>query len=335
MRALSSAAGTRPRCHPGRAVRHRVSCAASPPPPLSEAALKAKTFSVRPDKLLDTATAAAGFLFRGVSGAVVGGYGARWPRAQVCLRLARCCPPLTAVPPGVALVDDDGSPGYTVARLGGKRTQESSSAAGWKRPALPLELYEFQACPFCKRLREGVNYYDLDVVVYPCPRDGPTWRKKAVALGGKAQFPLLRDPNTGALMYESADILQYLATNYGDGVVPSGLASGLAPLLCGLALLTRAGKGGKYRRSKVTEATQPVTLWGYEASPFSVLVREALTELEVPHLLRTCARGSAKRQLMLDAQGLFQAPLLEDANTGTVMFESADILQYLDATYAA
>ena len=200
--------------------------------------------------------------------------------------------------PDIALVDDDGSAVYSVARFGGKRTQESSSVAAWQRPAQPLEVYEFQGCPFCKRLREGLNYYDLDVVIYPCPRDGPTWRQKAVALGGKAQFPLMRDPNTGTTM-------------------------------------PRAGRGGKYRRSKVTEATKPVTLWAYEASPFGVLVREALTELEVPHLLKTCARGSAKRQQMKDEQGLFQAPFLEDPNTGTSMFESADILQYLDATYGA
>ena len=237
--------------------------------------------------------------------------------------------------PDIALVDDDGSAVYSVARFGGKRTQESSSVAAWKRPVQPLELYEFQGCPFCKRLREGLNYYDLDVVIYPCPRDGPTWRQKAVALGGKAQFPLMRDPNTGTTMYESLEILQYLAFNYGDGVVPSGLASGVAPILCGLAMLPRAGRGGKYRRSKVTEATKPVTLWAYEASPFGVLVREALTVLEVPHLLKTCARGSAKRQQMKDEQGLFQAPFLEDPNTGTSMFESADILQYLDATYGA
>ena len=94
MRTLSTAAGARPRCHPSRAARHRVSCAASPPPPLSDAAKSAKTFSVKPDKLLDTATAAAGFLFRGTSGAVVGGYGARVPSALSCLWSSTCCCPL-------------------------------------------------------------------------------------------------------------------------------------------------------------------------------------------------------------------------------------------------
>lgn len=233
-------------------------------------------------------------------------------------------------------MDDDGSPTYAVARFNGMRTQESSSTlANWKRPVLPLELYEFQGCPFCKRVREGATYWDLDTVIYPCPRDGPTFRPKAIALGGKAQFPLLKDPNTNTVLYESADILRYMAEQYADGVVPSSLAGGAAPALCGLALLPRAGRGGRYRRSKVTEATKPLTLWAYEASPFCVLVREVLTELEIPHILRSVARGSPKRQELFAARGLFQVPLLEDPNTGRSMFESAYIIDYLEATYAA
>jgi hypothetical protein len=46
-------------------------------------------------------------------------------------------------------------------------------------------------------VREAISVLDLDVRVYPCPKGGPTWRPKAVELGGKAQFPFLVDPNTG------------------------------------------------------------------------------------------------------------------------------------------
>ncbi len=41
---------------------------------------------------------------------------------------------------------------------------------------------------------------DLDVLVLPCPKEGPTYRPQAVAKGGKAQFPYLEDPNTGVLV---------------------------------------------------------------------------------------------------------------------------------------
>ena len=64
------------------------------------------------------------------------------------------------------------------------------------------------------------------------------------------------------------------------------------------------------------------------------LVRERLTELEIPHLFKTCARGSPKRHEMYDAYGKFQAPLLEDPNTGTATFESGEIVKYLESEYA-
>ena len=89
----------------------------------------------------------------------------------------------------------------------------------------------------------------------------------------------MEDPNTGVAMYESASIVTYMATNYADGVTPTALVGPLSPLLLGLSLLPRAGKGGKYRPSSVTAATKPLTLWAYEASPFCTIVREVLTEL--------------------------------------------------------
>jgi len=113
-------------------------------------------------------------------------------------------------------------------------------------------------------------------------------------------------------MYESADIVAYLAKSYGDGTVPAGLDWPVAPALLGFALLPRLGRGSKYHRSRVTADTKPLTLWAYEASPFCVVVREALCELEIPHLLKTAARGSPKRQQLLEQTGTFQVPYLEE-----------------------
>ena len=80
---------------------------------------------------------------------------------------------------------------------------------------------------------------------------------------------------------------------------------------------------------------QPITFWGYEASPFCALVSEVLNELELPYNQRSCGRGSPKRQELFDKRGTFQVPYIEDPNTGIAMFESADIVQYLEETYAA
>jgi hypothetical protein len=60
-----------------------------------------------------------------------------------------------------------------------------------------------------------VSVLDLDVLFYPCPQKGPTFRPKVLEMGGKKQFPYMVDPNTGVAMYESDDIIKYLADTYG------------------------------------------------------------------------------------------------------------------------
>eukprot|EP00955_Chlamydomonas_euryale_P029791 313929-Chlamydomonas_euryale.AAC.2 len=41
---------------------------------------------------------------------------------------------------------------YSAVRSGGKMLLERSDVASFKRPAQPLELYEFEGCPFCKKV---------------------------------------------------------------------------------------------------------------------------------------------------------------------------------------
>ncbi|CAL5004717.1 unnamed protein product [Urochloa decumbens] len=217
--------------------------------------------------------------------------------------------------------------------LGGWKVKEESKIGQCKRPEKPIEIYEFEGCPFCRKVREMVSVLDLDVLFYPCPQKGPTFRPKVLEMGGKKQFPYMVDPNTGVAMYESDDIIKYLADTYGDGTVPIMLRLGLlTAITAGLATLGRTGKGNSYTASKLPP--QPIEIWAYEGSPFCKLVRETLVELELPHLLHSCARGSPKRQEFFKKMGTFQAPYIEDPNTGVKMFESAEIIEYLKATYA-
>ena len=74
------------------------------------------------------------------------------------------------------------------------------------RPMRELVLYEFEACPFCRKVREALTRLDLDAEIRPCPRGGRRFRPELVARGGKAQFPYLVDPNAGLELYESNDI---------------------------------------------------------------------------------------------------------------------------------
>lgn len=217
----------------------------------------------------------------------------------------------------------------SVLRLGGGLNVKRSLGP---RPARLLELYEFEACPFCRKVRETLSSLDLEAVIYPCPKGGTRFRTKAVELGGKAQFPLLVDPNTGKQLYESDDINTYLATTYGTGSRPLMVSLGpITMLSSGLASAMRKGHGGKVRPSKLPE--KRLELWSFEASPYCRLVRERLCELELPYLLHNVAKKSPSRPAFIARSGKMQVPWLFDPNTGTELFESEAIIDYLDKTY--
>jgi len=201
-----------------------------------------------------------------------------------------------------------------------------------RRPAQPLRLYEFESCPYCRKVREALSILDLEADVFPCPKGGERFRPEVVRMGGKAQFPYLVDPNTGKAMYESDEIVRYLFAEYGDGGVPFLLAAG--PLTTASAVLAsafRPGLGTTCRPSRAPE--QPLELWSFEASPFSRIAREALCTLEIPYRLHNVAKGSRGRDAFVQRSGRMMVPYLADPNTGSEMFESAEIVAYLEGRY--
>jgi len=201
------------------------------------------------------------------------------------------------------------------------------------RPEKPLELFEFEACPFCRKVREALSILDLEVLVYPCPKGGRRYRDVLEARGGKLQFPYLADPNTGTEMYESDDIVRYLFERYGDGEVSWLLRMGpLTDMSSALSGLWRLGAGARGRASRTP--VEPLELYSMESSPFCRLVREALCSLELPYLLHNVAKGSPSRPAFIERSGKMMVPWLHDPNTNTEMFESADIVRYLERTYA-
>lgn len=201
------------------------------------------------------------------------------------------------------------------------------------RPEQLLELYEFEACPFCRKVREALSILDLNAMIYPCPKKGPRFREEVKRRGGKYLFPYLVDPNTGQAMYESDDIVAYVFREYGAGGIPRLLTPGLLTMAtAGLASAFRPGFGGRYRRARAPE--KPLELYSFEASPFCRLVRECLSSLEIPYLLHNVAKGSPQRDAFVQRSGRMMVPYLVDPNTGVEMFESADIVRYLEETYA-
>jgi glutathione S-transferase len=202
-----------------------------------------------------------------------------------------------------------------------------------RQPARLLELYDFETCPYCRKVREALSSLDLDAMILPCPPGGTRFRPRVRELGGKTQFPYLVDPNEDRRMYESNDIIRYLVETYGAGRPPVGLR--LGPLTNLRATLGSVPRAGRVKRAPSKEPAEPLELWSYEASPFSRIAREALCNLELPYVLHNVAKGSPKRGDFIARSGKMMVPFLHDPNTRTSMFESADIVRYLEETYAA
>ena len=205
-----------------------------------------------------------------------------------------------------------------------------------KRPERLLELYEFEACPYCRKVREALTALDLEALVYPCPKGGTRFRDFVRTKGGKAQFPYLVDPNTGTAMYESNDIVAFLFAQYGTGDPPllyRALGGPLGAIPNAIAAAWRPVQGVRAEPSKAP--AQPLELWSFEASPFCRIAREALCTLELPYRLHNVGKGSPSREAFVERSGKMQVPFLFDPNTQVELFESADIVRYLHATYGA
>lgn len=200
------------------------------------------------------------------------------------------------------------------------------------RPAQPLILYDFEACPFCRKVREALTALDLDVHVRPCPRGGTRFRPEVEARGGRTLFPFLMDPNTGKALYESDAIVGMLFGEYGEGRVPRSLALGpLTDLSSSAASLLRLGRGAFVWPSRPPE--RELELWGFEGSPGCRPVREVLCSLEIPYLLHNVGRGSPRRAALVRRAGRPQVPFLVDPGAGVEMSETRDIVAYLEVAY--
>lgn len=82
-------------------------------------------------------------------------------------------------------------------------------------PAEPLTLYRLQACPFCERVVRTLQ--ELDIPYESRFVEARHSRRNVVKrLVGKRTVPAIYDPNTGVKMAESANIVEFLETTYGD-----------------------------------------------------------------------------------------------------------------------
>src|SRR5262250_2886760 len=115
----------------------------------------------------------------------------------------------------MGLANDVSSFAATVVRLG-RGISSPIGAVRRREPQRLLELYDFEGCPYCRKVREVLSELDLDYLARPVAHGSPR-RVELRRRGGKVQAPYLVDPNTGAEMYESDDIIGYLNSTYGRG----------------------------------------------------------------------------------------------------------------------
>ncbi len=79
-----------------------------------------------------------------------------------------------------------------------------------------LSLYQFEACPFCVKVRRQIKRLGLKIELRDAQQD-PQWREELIRDGGELQVPCLRIEESGSVrwLYESSDINAYLVQRFG------------------------------------------------------------------------------------------------------------------------
>lgn len=96
----------------------------------------------------------------------------------------------------------------------GKRTNEEQSRVD--KECENLTLYQFQACPFCIKVRRQIHRLNLKLSLADAKND-PNAREELLSGGGKLKVPCLKiesSENEVRWMYESSDINQYLEQRF-------------------------------------------------------------------------------------------------------------------------
>ncbi len=200
------------------------------------------------------------------------------------------------------------------------------------RPDKTLEMYEFEACPYCRKVREVMSELDLEYISRTVAK-GSSKRSELGARGGKKMVPYLIDPNTGTELYESEDIIDYLHERYGRGRAAGWRMVSPLNSVAAIAASALRPRGRKVRCERSEQPAQMLELFNFEASPYCRKVREALSELDLDYKARNVAKRSSRRRKLIERGGKMMVPYLIDPNRQREMYESDDIVKYLWETY--
>ncbi len=85
-----------------------------------------------------------------------------------------------------------------------------------EQQAQALKLYQYQACPFCVKVRRTMKRLNLPIETRDAKRHA-NWREELMVQGGVEKVPCLRISEDGGSvkwMYESSDIVHYLEQRF-------------------------------------------------------------------------------------------------------------------------
>ncbi|MDV7103730.1 glutaredoxin [Vibrio sp. TH_r3] len=96
---------------------------------------------------------------------------------------------------------------------GVKRDTESQQEADKK--ASSMALYQFDACPFCVKVRRAMKRQSVQIELRDA-KNNPTHREELLTHGGVIKVPCLRIEKEGESiwMYESSEIVEYLEKEF-------------------------------------------------------------------------------------------------------------------------
>ncbi|UUM32954.1 glutaredoxin family protein [Vibrio japonicus] len=94
-----------------------------------------------------------------------------------------------------------------------KRSEESQQEIDTK--AQSMALYQFEACPFCVKVRRSMKRQSVKIELRDA-KNNQQHREELEAGGGKIKVPCLRIEKAGQVewMYESSDIVTYLEKEF-------------------------------------------------------------------------------------------------------------------------
>ncbi len=90
-------------------------------------------------------------------------------------------------------------------------------------------LFVKTGCPYCKKVLDFAEQNNITFAQLKEKKE-PGVLDELLKRGGKSQFPYLVDEEAGVEMYESADIVEYLAKKFGKDASTSPKVPPVCPI---------------------------------------------------------------------------------------------------------